>query len=135
MRFPADRLRPRRGSERGASIVEVMVALIILAIGILAVGQMFPASTRGQQKDRMFTTANMLAHERLEDLRAMDWTNAKLNAGTHGPDSVGINRKYSLTYVVTAMPAPMDQVKRVDVTVAYTFLKPRTVKAISYIRR
>ena len=124
-----------RASERGATIVEMMVALIVLAIGILAVGQLFPAGTRGQQKDRMFTTANMLAHEQLETLRAANWSAASLNVGTHGPDSVGTTRQYALTYVVSPMPAPMDQVKRVDVTVSYTFLRPRSVSATTYIRR
>lgn len=124
-----------RRSERGASIVEMMVALIVLAIGILAVGQLFPAGTRGQQKDRMFTTANMLAHEQLETLRAADWFGASMSVGTHGPDSVGTTNQYALTYVVSPMPAPMDQVKRVDVTVSYTFLRPRSVSATSYIRR
>jgi Tfp pilus assembly protein PilV len=124
-----------RTAERGASIVEMMVALLVLAVGILAVGQLFPAGTRGQQKDRMFTTANMLAHEQLETLRAADWFGPSMSIGAHGPDSVGTARQYALTYVVAPMSAPMDQVKRIDVTVSYTFLWPRTVTATSYIRR
>jgi len=130
------RNRPtERSNERGASIVEMMIALIVLAIGILAVGQLFPAGTRGQQKDRMFTTAHMLANEQLETLRAIDWSDPSLDVGTHGPDSVGTNNQYALTYIVSPMPAPMDQVKRVDVTVTYTFLRPRSVSATTYIRR
>lgn len=124
-----------RAAERGTSIIEMMIALIVLAIGILAVGQLFPAGTRGQQKDRMFTTAHMLANEQLETLRAVDWSDATMSAGTHGPDSVGTHNQYLLTYVVSSLPAPMDQVKRVDVTVAYTFLRPRSVTATTYIRR
>lgn len=124
-----------RAAERGASIIEMMIALIVLAIGILAVGQLFPAGTRGQQKDRMFTTAHMLANEQLETLRAVDWSDPSLVVGTHGPDSVGTNNQYALTYVVSSMPAPMDQVKRVDVTVSYTFLRPRSVTATTYVRR
>lgn len=135
MRNPRGTDGPSCGAERGASIVELMVALIILAVGILAVGQLFPAGTRAQQKDRMFTTAGMLANEQLEDLRALDWSHADLAVGAHGPDSVGTNRQYVLTYTVAAMPAPMDQVKRVDVTVGYTFVRPRTVAATTYIRR
>lgn len=127
--------RNERAAERGASIVEMMIALIVLAIGILAVGQLFPAGTRGQQKDRMFTTAHMLANEQLETLRAVEWGDASLSVGSHGPDSVGTSNQYALSYVVSSMPAPMDQVKRVDVTVTYTFLKPRSVMATTYIRR
>jgi Tfp pilus assembly protein PilV len=135
MRTP-DHRKPASGSaERGASIVELMVALIVLAVGILAVGQLFPAGTRSQQKDKMFTTAGLLAHEQLETLRARDWSHADLNAGAHGPDSVGTGNQYVLTYNVTAMAAPMDQVKRVDVTVSYSFVRPRSVTATTYIRR
>jgi len=135
MRHDESRFTADRPHERGASIVEMMVALIVLAIGILAVGQLFPAGSRGQQKDRMFTTANMLAHEQLETLRAVNWSDPTMTVGTHGPDSVGTARQYQRTYVVSSMPSPMDQVKRVDVTVSYTFLRPRSVTATTYIRR
>jgi Tfp pilus assembly protein PilV len=121
--------------ERGASIIELMVALVVIAVGLLAVGQLFPAGTRGQQKDKMFTTAHMLANEQLEDLRALDWSDVNMMPGTHGPDSVGTNNQYAVTYVVTTMAPPMDLVKRVDVTVGYTFLRPRSVSASTYIRR
>lgn len=134
MPSPIDRSNARR-AERGATIIEMMIALVVLAIGILAVGQLFPAGSRGQQKDRMFTTANMLAHEQLETLRAVKWSDPSLTVGVHGPDSVGTARQYARSYVVAPMPAPMDQVRRVDVTVSYTFLRPRTVTATSYIRR
>lgn len=135
MRHPHRQIARRDAPERGATIIEVMVALVVLAVGILAIGQLFPAGSQGQQKDRMFTTANMLAQERLESLRAVDWADAALANGTHGPDSVGTHNQYALTYVVTQLAAPMDQVKRIDVNVAYTFLTPRNVAATTYIRR
>ncbi len=134
MRHP-HRHHVNRRAERGSTIIEVMVALVVLAVGILAIGQLFPAGTRGQQKDRMFTTANMLAQERLESLRAGDWSAAQLSPGAHGPTPMGNHNQYSLTYVVTPMAAPLDQVKRVDVTVSYTFLRQRTVTATTYLRR
>lgn len=121
--------------ERGVSVIELMVALVVLAVGILAVGQLFPAGTRAQQKDKMFTTANLLANEHLENLRAMDWAAAGMAAGTHGPDSVGTNNQYVRTYTVATLPSPLNEVKRVDVTVSYTFVRPRSVTATTYIRR
>ena len=34
-------------SEDGTSLAELMVAIVMLAVGILAVAQLFPAGTRG----------------------------------------------------------------------------------------
>lgn len=124
-----------RCNERGMSVIELMVALAVIAVGLLAVAQLFPAGTRAQQKDKMFTTANMLANEQLEDLRAIDWSHADMLPGAHGPDSVGPNNAYVVNYTVTSMAAPMDLVKRVDVTVNYTSIRPRSVTATTYIRR
>jgi len=121
--------------ERGATIIELLVALVVMAVGVLAVSQLFPAGSRGQQKDKMMTAATLFAQEKMETLRTLDWSDPDLTVGTHGPDSVGTNNKYAINYVVATMPIPMDQVKRVDVTVNYTFLSPRSVSATTYLRR
>lgn len=125
--------RPCR--ERGATLIELLVALVLMAIGILAVSQLFPTGTRSQQKDEKSTAAHLHAQEKLESLRSLNWSHPDLNPGAHGPDSVGTNNLYAVSYVVSIMPAPMDKVKRVDVTVNYNYLRPRTASVTSYLRR
>lgn len=125
----------RTTGEHGAGLIELMVALVVLTVGILAVSQLFPAGSRGQQKGRMLTTASMLAQEKLESLRAAGFDHADLTNGTHGPIAVGNGGKYSLTYVVATLPVPMEQVKRVDMAVSYTYLRARSDTLTAYIRK
>jgi Tfp pilus assembly protein PilV len=125
---------PRPG-QHGIGLIELLATLVMLAVGILAVAQLFQAGARGQQKDRMLSVASMHAQEKVEALGALDWSHADLTPGTHGPESVGTSGVYVITYVVTVLPAPMELVKRVDLTVAYRYLGSRTETATVYVRK
>ena len=65
------RHRPNRSPERGTSLAELMIALVVLSIGLLAVAQLFPAGSRGQVQDRMLTTASYYA-QGADELLFMD---------------------------------------------------------------
>jgi len=125
----------RSTDQRGVGLIELMVALVVLTVGILAVSQLFPAGARNQQKGRMVTTANLLAQEKIESLLAAGFDHSDLTNGTHGPIAVGNGGRDSLTYLVATLPAPMDQVKRVDMAVSYTYLKARSDTLTAYIRK
>jgi prepilin-type N-terminal cleavage/methylation domain-containing protein len=80
--FP--KVRGRLG-ERGFTLAEVMVAVAVLAIGLVAIGAGFQQATSGVATGRGETTAVFLAEQRLEQLKAQALTNftaAALNAGT-----------------------------------------------------
>lgn len=124
--------------ERGATLAELMVALVVLSIGILAVAQLFPAGTGSQQQSRMTNTANYYAQEKLEQLRGLGWTDAELSAGRHpasGTESLGTSGAWQRFYEVTAMSAPLGNLKRVDVTVSWTYHGARSVTTTTYVRR
>ena len=38
-------------SERGITLIEMMIALVVLSLGVLAIAQLFPAGTRRQVRD------------------------------------------------------------------------------------
>jgi prepilin-type N-terminal cleavage/methylation domain-containing protein len=126
--------------DRGATLIELMMALVILAIGLLAVSQLFPAGARGQVKDRMLSTGSCYAQEKLEELEARDWSDADLSIGRHPPgtavDSLGATRAWQRFYMVEALAAPLDNLRKVTVTVTWTFLaEPRQITATTYVRR
>ncbi|MBI5709886.1 MAG: type II secretion system protein [Candidatus Eisenbacteria bacterium] len=130
--------RPPSASQRGTTLVELMIALVVLTLGILAVGQLFPAGSRGQLKDRMTTAANYYAQEQIEQLRSASWSDPGLAPGTHpasGYDTLGTGGQWRRTYVVSSLPAPLDNLKRVDVTVSWTFMGSRSVTTTTYVRR
>lgn len=64
------------GSERGFTLVEVLVVLAILAIGVLGVLQSTLLAARLEQRSRAITTATFLAQERLELIGALGWERA-----------------------------------------------------------
>lgn len=128
-----------RSTERGASLIELMIALVVLSLGILAVAQLFPAAARAQMSDRMATSAANYAQEKLEELNRLPWSNPALADGRHPPgtatEAMGATGKWRRFYVVSTLPAPLDNLKRVTVTVGWTFMGDRNVQSTTYLRR
>jgi Tfp pilus assembly protein PilV len=122
------------------SLVELMIALMVLAFGILAVGRMFPSAARSQVQDRLRIGANYYAQECLEQLTGRDWADPMLTNGRHpggtAVDSLG-NGHWLRFYEVSQMTGSLDNLKKVDVTIAYkgASLAPQTVTATTYVRR
>ena len=61
---------PGRG---GFSLIEVLIALIILAVGLLAVAQLQVAAIRGLAYSRHLSAATQLAHMQVEWLRSLPY--------------------------------------------------------------
>ena len=129
--------REGRG-QRGSSLIEMMVALTVLAIGVLAVAQLFPAGSRSQVRDRLRTEASQLAREKIEQLEVADWTDADLASGRHpagGAEKLGAVGALGRYYDVEPMAAPLDNLKQVTVHVTWNQVRACTVQAVTYVRR
>ena len=126
--------------ERGMSLVELLVALVVLAIGILAVGGMFPAGARSQAQDRLLISANYYAQEKVEALTGLSWADASLLDGRHPAgtafDTLGTGQ-WQRFYQVTTLTGTLQNLKKVDVTVNYSGAgrAQRAVTATTYLRR
>src|SRR2546427_3588278 len=69
----------------GFTLAEVMIAVAVLAIGLLAIGVGFQQATSGVATGRGDTTAVFLAEQRIEQLKAqalINFSAAALAAGT-----------------------------------------------------
>jgi type IV pilus assembly protein PilV len=62
-----------RTSQSGFSLVEVLVALVLLAFGLLAVAPLFVFATRETAASAEYGTAGALAVRRMEMLRTLDF--------------------------------------------------------------
>jgi prepilin-type N-terminal cleavage/methylation domain-containing protein len=134
-------VHPRRHqvakSERGSTLIELMVALVVLSIGLLAVAQLFPAGARSQVQDRMITVANYYAQEKIERLTSLDWSHPELAVGRHpitGAEALGANGAWSRIYDVAVMAAPLDNLKKVNVTVWWKNGRD-SVETTTYVKR
>ena len=89
----------RDKKQKGFTLIEVLIGLIILAIGILAVAGMQITSIRGTSFSNSLTQASVIAQDRLEFLKSLPLNDARLDTGTYNdPPDIGIfTRIYQAT--------------------------------------
>jgi prepilin-type N-terminal cleavage/methylation domain-containing protein len=127
----------RRPGERGTTLAELMIALVVLSIGMLAVAQLFPAGSRAQTQDKMISTANYYAQQKVEELINVAWSDGALTPGRHPAAAANDEALGAWTrhYDVTVLAAPLDNLKKITVTVAWTLRGSRSVTTTTYLRR
>ena len=96
--------------QNGFSLIEVVVGLVILAIGLLAVAGMQATSVRGNFSSNNVTQATYIAQARLEFLKTLDIASANLKQGDYDPDpftgkvtisGMDFNPRYRVEYDLT----------------------------------
>lgn len=65
------REKQRRDDQRGFSLIEVMVAIVILTVGLLSLAQMMVVATNANALSGRMTASAALAKEQLELLKAV----------------------------------------------------------------
>jgi prepilin-type N-terminal cleavage/methylation domain-containing protein len=70
----------RRESRAGLTLIEVMIALTILAVGLLTLASMQLEALRGGRSGASDTYATTLAQDKMEELQRMSWASADLAA-------------------------------------------------------
>jgi type IV pilus modification protein PilV len=135
-----DQLTTRRGA-RGASVragftlIELMIATVLLAFGLLAMLAMQMHAMRGSQVGRHYTQAAQIARDLMEELNRRPWTDAKVQP-TAGwsvepvkstdvqleAGGTSSEQTYTLDYRVQADPVAAD-LRVIDVRV--TWYEPR----------
>lgn len=125
--------------QRGASLIELMVALTVLAIGVLAVAQLFPASSRSQLRDRLRTEASQLVREKIEQLEVLDKADPALEIGRHpaggATERLGAVGALGRYYEIERLASPLDDLKRLTVHVTWNHVRACTVQAVTYLRQ
>jgi general secretion pathway protein I len=56
-------------SKRGFSLLELIIAIAVLAVGLVGVLQIFPIGLRASQRAGMMTKASFLAQNKIEDVK------------------------------------------------------------------
>jgi len=114
------------GTERGFTLGEVLVAIMVLSVGLVGILTGFQYATGGVELGKGETTAAFLAEQRLELLKALaltNWTSPALEAGTttEGYGSMDDAALYRRVTTITDNPggACAASCKLVRVTVFY----------------
>lgn len=101
------------GDQRGCSLIEALIATTILAIGVASLAQLFTLAVGSNLVATRHTRGAMLAAQKLEELRSLDW-DAALQAG--GADSIG---EYGRRWSVERLPANPDRALTIEVLVTW----------------
>lgn len=116
------KFKKERG-EKGFTLLEVMIAVAILAFGILAVASMQTSSMYADSVANRLTEGTSWAGNKMEELLTIPETDAQLSIGTHGPETVmsGVSR-YDINWEVidSVDPSnPLENAKLIMVTVTW----------------
>ena len=68
--------------DKGFTLIEVLIGLIILAVGILAIAGMHVTSTRGNFFSSNLMQASYVAQDRLEFLKNLPFTDPQIQDGS-----------------------------------------------------
>jgi type IV pilus assembly protein PilV len=89
-------------NKKGFTLIEVLVGLVLLAIGLLAIAGMQITSVRGNFYSSNMTQASILAQDRMEILKNLPYAHADLSTGNHNdgviPGTI-LTRDYDVTFV------------------------------------
>ncbi|HEY2954575.1 MAG TPA: type II secretion system protein [Candidatus Eisenbacteria bacterium] len=125
--------------ERGLTLVEMLIAILVLTTGILVLGRLIPAASRGQVTDKMMTQASAYAQQKIESLQVLTWSDPSLTNGRHPSantnEPLGTTGQWQRSWEITTLATPLDNLKKVTVTVNWTFLGAHSVTATTYLRR
>jgi len=124
-----------RDGRAGMTLIELMMALVVLSIGLLSLAALFPLGRSHSSDDRLLTSATDLAIQKMEQLRTLAYSHADLTTGAHPSalgESVGNNGRFNRIWVVTQL-AP--DLKSVEIRVTWSDAKPETAKIVTYFKR
>jgi type IV pilus assembly protein PilV len=100
---------------RGFTLLEVMIALVILAIGLLGLAGLQIIAIKGNSFGQQMTVASTLAQNQLEELRE--------NAGSLSDGNDTVTDQNGITYTrnwVVATNQPQANMDTVNITVSWT---------------
>ena len=102
-------------TERGFTLLEIIVAICIFSVGMLAVASMQVSGTHGTASAKWHTGATVWASDQIEKIISLPYDHADLSDGAHA----GITQdKYTISWVVQEDEL-IDNAKTITVTVGW----------------
>jgi len=100
--------------KNGFTLLEVLIAMAILSIGLLALAGLQVVVIKGNASSKNLTSAVILAEAKLEELKRGGFTNLRNGNDTHGI--------FTRSWVITAHPDHPDSedIRQITVTLTWT---------------
>ena len=102
-------------SQCGFTLIEIMIAITVFAIGVLGISKMQIASIFGNKSAIEFTEAATWNSSKIENMLLLAYNDVELNSGATGQIIQGI---YTINWTVT-QGDPVPNVKRINVVAGW----------------
>lgn len=86
-------------NKRGFTVLEAMIALVILSMALLALLRVMPVGIKGSKMAEETTIATMLAQKKIEEARAAPWPPSSVAKTNLGPDYLNFDYIQDVTSV------------------------------------
>jgi prepilin-type N-terminal cleavage/methylation domain-containing protein len=103
--------------QSGFTLIEIMFAMVIFAIGVLGLMACLPMASNRVMKSGSQTLASSLAAQAAEELLTVPYGHGSLTAGTHN-DPANPHQGMYYTRWVVENDQPLTSCKRITITVA-----------------
>jgi type IV pilus assembly protein PilV len=104
-------------NQKGFSLIEIMIALIILAVGLLGIAGLQITSIKGNSFSSYVTQASILAQNKLENLRNLPYEDPKLTGGQPAEQITKSGIVFTIGYDVSLLGSSM---KKITTNVGWT---------------
>ena len=111
-----------RTGERGFTMIETVIALVVMMVAGLSVASLFMYATRNNSGAADRAVALAVAQQRMERLRSVSFDDASLAAGTTNTTVTNASRVYSVQTVIceTAACGGSSTLKKITIRVTPT---------------
>jgi prepilin-type N-terminal cleavage/methylation domain-containing protein len=121
---PAKRFFLKPNAVQGFTLIEVLIAMFLLAVAIFAIISTTPLLIKENALDKMATTATTLAKDKMESLKNQSYVGySGLTTGTdYAPSAPSATDSfYTRTWTITA-DSPAAKMKTIAVTVSWSWM-------------
>ncbi|MBW2737749.1 MAG: prepilin-type N-terminal cleavage/methylation domain-containing protein [Deltaproteobacteria bacterium] len=119
-------MRKLHDNNSGFTLIEVLVAMVILSVGLLGTAALITGIINGNKVSNRITTATVLAQDKMEEIKSVSYANAvsEIRAFLPSPDD-----KYEREVTVVD-DSPAANMKTVTVTVYWESSKSVSLQTI-----
>ena len=115
---------------KGFTLIEMLVALVILSFALLALAGLMVTTTRNNSFGGRITEAATFAQDKLEEFRAISWGNVLSgNDNKTGSHNLNYQRNWN---VVTG---PDGNLKTITISINWIDRNPHTIQLVSVVNK
>jgi prepilin-type N-terminal cleavage/methylation domain-containing protein len=116
---------------RGFSLIELLIAISLFGIGVMAISVFLPVGSAHVNKARLNSIALALSQQKMEELKQVPFTSPDLTAGAHA-ESTGV---FQVAWTVEDS-IPNSRCKRTSINTTWTVSGDNhTVQLITFLVR